>query len=275
MTDLAGTAAEPPKDPERPLGEAGPLGTGATTPAPPAPAPPAPREVGLATITVVSGFAVLVACLVVLGSIAEGIRDQEVFALDTWATPFLHGISSPGMDLSMNLITDLGSILVLPVLFVLVEAWLLVGRRYRAGLFLLVAMIGSLVLQGTMKLFFARPRPQLPYAHVLPDYSFPSGHTMNAVIFYGGVALLLWSIYGRRAGLVAIVVATVIAVGVGISRIYLGYHYLTDVVGGILAGLAWLVVVSAAFRARPTWERWRTARLAHRPGAGAGPAAAR
>ena len=56
---------------------------------------------------------------------------------------------------------------------------------------LLVANLGSLVLQGTMKLFFARPRPQLPYAHVLPDYSFPSGHTMNAVIVYGALALIL------------------------------------------------------------------------------------
>lgn len=266
----------PLEDPERPLGEAGPLGTATAMPAPAAPAPPAPREVGLATITVVAGFAVLVACLVVLGSIAEGVRAQEVFALDTWATPFLHGISSPGMDTLMNLLTDLGSIMVVPVVFVLVEAWLLWRRRLRAGLFLLVAIIGSLVLQGTMKLFFARPRPQLPYAHVLPDFSFPSGHTMNAVVFYGGVALLLWSIYGRRAGLVAIALATIIAIGVGISRIYLGYHYLTDVVGGVLAGLAWLVVVGVAFRARPTWERWRHARVAGRSAqAGPGPVAAK
>jgi undecaprenyl-diphosphatase len=180
------------------------------------------------------------------------------------------------MDTLMNFLTDLGSIFVVPALFVLVQAWLLWRRRFRAGLFLLVASIGSLVLQGTMKLFFARPRPQLPYAHVLPDSSFPSGHTMNAVVFYGAVALLLWSIHGRRVGLAAVAVATVIALGVGISRIYLGYHYLTDVVGGILAGLAWLVVVSAAFRARPTWQRWRSGRLAHRPGgSGPGPAAVR
>jgi len=274
MADEPAPGGAPPAEP--PLGEAGPLGTAAAAPAPAAPAPPATREVGLATITVVAGFAVLVACLVVLGSIAEGVRAQEVFALDTWATPFLHGIASPGLDTFMNLLTDLGSILVLPVLFVVIEAGLLWRRRLRAGLFLAVACLGSLVLQGTMKLFFARPRPQLPYANVLPDFSFPSGHTMNAVIFYGAVALLLWSIVGRRAGLAAIVVATVIALGVGISRIYLGYHYFTDVVGGILAGIAWLVVVSAAFRARPTWQRWRTARLAHRPGGvGAGPAAAR
>lgn len=265
-----------PKDPESPLAEAGPLGTAAGTPAPtPATPPPAP-ELGLATITVVAGFAVLVASLFVLGSIAEGIRSQEVFALDTWATPFLHGIASPGLDTFMNFLTDLGSILVIPPLFLLVAGWLLWRRRLRASLFLGVASLGSLVLQGTMKLFFARPRPQLPWAQVLPDFSFPSGHTMNAVIFYGAVALILWSVYGRRVGLVAAVLATIIALGVGISRIYLGYHYLTDVVGGILAGLAWLVVVGAAFRARPTWRRWRASRLARSSSrAGPGPAAAR
>ena len=88
-----------------------------------------------------------------------------------------------------------------------------------------------------MKLFFARPRPQLPWASVLPDYSFPSGHTMNAVVFYVGAGPDRcgrssaggsgWPRPGRRRHRRS---------AVGVSRIYLGYHYLTDVVGGILAG---------------------------------------
>ena len=273
MADLNSTNQV--KEAEPALGESGPLGTATGVPAPDAPVAPPARELGLATITVVSGFALLVACLVVLGSIAEGIRSQEVFALDTWATPFLHGIASPGLDAFMNLLTDLGSILVLPVIFLAIQAGLLWRRRYRAGVFLLAASIGSLVIQGTMKLFFARPRPQLPYAHVLPDYSFPSGHTMNAVVVYGAIALILWSILGRRAGLIAILIAALLAVGVGISRIYLGYHYLTDVVGGILAGVAWLVVVGSAFRARPTWDRWRSRAVDRAGDADPGPAAAR
>ena len=258
---------EDPRNPDGTHTHGGPVPTvGVVTTAPVARA--STPEVGLATVTVVAGFASLVAILVVLGSIAEGVRDQEVFALDTWATPFLHGIASPGLDTVMNLVTDLGSILVIPALFVLVSLWLIVGRRYRSALFLLLASLGSLILQGTMKLFFARPRPQLPWASVLPDYSFPSGHTMNAVVFYGAVALILWSIFGRRVGLAASLAAAIIALGVAISRIYLGYHYLTDVVGGILAGLAWLVVVGAAFRARPTWRRWWAARRPARPASG-------
>jgi membrane-associated phospholipid phosphatase len=54
----------------------------------------------------------------------------------------------------------------------------------------------------------------------------------------------------------ALVGAIVLALAVGVSRIYLGYHYLTDVVGGLLAGIAWLLVVGAAFNARPGWWNW-------------------
>ena len=90
--------------------------------------------------------------------------------------------------------------------------------------------------------------------------AFPSGHTLNAVVFYGGVALVVWSLFGRRAGLAAVAAAAVVGLAVGVSRIYLGYHFLTDVAGGILAGIAWLLVVGAAFRARPTWRRWRSRR---------------
>jgi undecaprenyl-diphosphatase len=239
-----------------PTTEAGPLGR--VDPVKPAPPGTVPRPpLGPATLTVIVGFVALIATLVVLGSIAEAVRAQEVFALDTWATPFLHGIASPALDTLMNRLTDLGSILFIPPIFVIATVWLLAKRRYGAALFLAVASGGSLFLQGTMKLFFARPRPQLDYARVLPDYSFPSGHTMNAVVFYIALSLILWSVFGRRIGLIALAVAAAIAVGVGVSRIYLGYHYLTDVVGGILAGIAWLIIVGAAFRARPTWQRWR------------------
>jgi len=238
-----------------PASAAGPLGrVDAASPA--APGTVTRPPLGTATGTIVAGFVGLIASLVVLGSIAEGVRTQEVFALDTWATPFLHGIASPGLDAVMNTFTDIGSSLVIVPILVAVVAGLVWKRRYGAALFLGVATGGSLVLQATMKLFFARPRQQLPWARVLPDYSFPSGHTMNAIIFYVAVALIAWSVFGRRVGVAAVVMAVVVALAVGVSRIYLGYHYLTDVVGGLLAGIAWLLVVGAAFRARPTWWQW-------------------
>jgi membrane-associated phospholipid phosphatase len=252
----------------KPNVEAGPLGKGdPVNPVVPGAAPHPPS--GLATITVVVGFGGLVASLVVLGSVAEGVRSQEVFALDAWATPFLHRIASPGLDVFMNGLTDLGSSLVIVPILLTAIAMLLWKRRYGLALFLGVAIGGSVVLQGTMKVFFGRPRPQLAWAQVLPDGSFPSGHTMNALIFYGALALILWSIWGRRIGLISLAITALIAFAVGVSRIYLGYHYLTDVVGGILAGIAWLIVVGAAFRARPTWRTWRSRRVGRSDHSGA------
>ena len=239
-----------------PTSEAGPLGR--VDPAhPEAPAAIARPPFWPAAGTVVIGLFGLGASLVVLGSLAEGVRNQEVFALDVWATPFLHKIASPGLNALFSWLTFTGSSTAIIPAFAVVVGVLLWRRRPGASLFLAVACAGALLLNGAMKVFFQRPRPSLPWAVVLPDYSFPSGHTMNAVVFYIALALIVWSIVGRRIGLPALVLAIVLSLGVGISRIYLGYHYLTDVVGGVLAGIAWLLVVGTALRARPAWHAWR------------------
>lgn len=246
--------------------ESGPLGrVDPKRAAPPGTVPRPP--LGPATLTVVAGLLGLIASLVLLGSIAEGVRDREVFALDTWATPFLHAMASPGLNAFMNAFTNIGSSPVIVPIFVAVMVLLLWKRRFGAASFLALASGGALVLDVTMKLFFQRPRPRLAWARVLPDYSFPSGHTMNAVVFYIALALILWSVFGRRVGLIALAIAVMLALGVGVTRIYLGYHYLTDVVGALLAGTAWLLIVGAAFRIRPNWWKWSSpaARSAHRP----------
>jgi undecaprenyl-diphosphatase len=90
---------------------------------------------------------------------------------------------------------------------------------------------------------------------------------MNTVTFYLAVAVIVWVTFGRRAGMVAVVVALLVSVAVGFSRIYLGYHFLTDVVGGFAAGLGWLLVVALAFETGPrTWARrpWITRPAGHR-----------
>jgi uncharacterized membrane protein len=119
-------------------------------------------------MTVVVGFGALVGSLVVLGSVAEGVRSQEVFALDAWATPFLHGIASPGLDALMNGLTDLGSSLVIVPILVVAVAALLWRRRYGVALFLGVAIGGSVVLQGTMKVFSHAPARSWPGPRCYP-----------------------------------------------------------------------------------------------------------
>jgi undecaprenyl-diphosphatase len=210
-----------------------------------------------ATMTVVVGFFALFACLLVLGTVAEGVRTQEVFTLDTEVTPFLHALASPALDTVMQGATFLGSNFAIPPLFVLAVVLLVRAHRPREALFLAIASIGGFLLNTSMKLFFQRARPPLPWANVLPDYSFPSGHTMNSLCFYVALAIVAWAIFGRRVGFPAVIAAVVVAMIIGVSRIYLGYHYFTDVFAGLLAGAGWLLVVGAAFRTGPLYGLWR------------------
>ena len=195
----------------------------------------------------VLGFLGVLGGLLVLGVIADEVREQEAIALDALATPFLHGLASPGLDNAMHAATELGSTVVVAPLFAIVLVVLLWFRHRRAVLFLFLAMAGSIALNQTLKLVFQRPRPQLPWAQAPPEFSFPSGHAMNSLVFYVTLALVVWWIRGRRAGRLSVAAALAVAAIVGASRIYLGFHYLSDVVAGYLAGLMWLLVVATVF----------------------------
>ena len=223
----------------------------------PAGLPAVPKSRGT-PILIGVGFVTLFACLLAFGRIAEEIHRQEAIALDAVVTPMLHGWATPALDQVMWAITTIGSTAVVAPLFIALDLVLLRVRRRREALFLAVAILGSVLLNASMKLVFQRPRPQLPWAQTPLDYSFPSGHTMNGLVFYLAVALVLWVVLGPRIGVIATAAATVLAVLIGISRIYLGAHYFTDVAAGFLAGLAWLLVVSTAFDAGDWLARWRS-----------------
>ena len=200
------------------------------------------------TVTVAAGFVAVGTCMIVLGTIAEAVRTQEVIALDTVASPLLHSFASPQLDAVMQTATFVGSNTAVIPAMVGVSVLLLRRDRRRDAFFVVVAVVGSILLNSAMKLFFQRARPQLPWATVLPDYSFPSGHTMTSLVFLLALAIVAWQARGRTAGLVAMAAAVVATGLIGLSRVYLGYHYLTDVVGGLLSGLLWLLVVVGAFR---------------------------
>ena len=229
-------------------------------PADPQSAGPLPARVGApakrASLLLVGGFGLLVACLLVFGTLAEGVRDNEVFVLDTVATPLLHNLASPGLDQVMIDATTAGSTSVIPFLFALAIVLLCVTRRFGAALFLTISSGGALLLNALLKDIFHRPRPQLAWSHVLPDYSFPSGHTMNSIAFYLAIAVIVWSVAGRRWGIATLAAAIALCTLVGISRIYLGFHYFTDVVGGAVAGVSWVLVTMAAFRRGPLERHW-------------------
>ena len=119
-------------------------------------------------------------------------------------------------------------------------------RRWRLAVYLLVAGAGALVLDPVLKSLVGRLRPVVahPVAHGNGD-SFPSGHSLSSIVCYGAILLVfLPATHGRwRRAFVAGII-TLVAL-IGISRILLGVHYVSDVLGGWALGIAWLVVVAA------------------------------
>jgi undecaprenyl-diphosphatase len=192
---------------------------------------------------------------IAFGVLGEEIQDAEPVAVDTGASQFLHGFSNPPLDTAMLLASFLGSAYFVIPLLALVAILLLRRRRLADAVFLSTAYAGSGALNYVLKLIFHRMRPSLPWSPGAPDYSFPSGHAMNSFVFYMGLALVVWMVLGRRAGIAALAGGLVMVLLVGVSRVYLGYHYLSDVLGGYSAGLLWLVIWSVAFPA--IWTRFR------------------
>jgi undecaprenyl-diphosphatase len=189
----------------------------------------------------------LAGCLVAFVSIGWLVSQPGVPPLDRATTDVLHGLATPSLDTVMHAVTDLGSTAVLAALVGVVAVLLLLRERRADAAFIVVALAGSLLLNDLLKAWYDRLRPGLPWAVTPPESGFPSGHSMNSFVVYVTAAALTWRVRGRRAGLVAFAVAIVIVLAVGTSRIYLGVHWLSDVIGGYLAGAVWLLALAAAW----------------------------
>jgi undecaprenyl-diphosphatase len=170
-------------------------------------------------------------------------------AFDMAGREAIHRHASAPLTEAMWGITMLGSTAVLaPVGLLVFAVWLRRGRRRAAYLFA-IAMAGAIMLDITLKEVFRRPRPSAAFfGFALPStYSFPSGHALVSLCFYG--ALVALGVRGHRVA--AWLGALALVALIGFSRIYLGVHYPTDVIGGYAAACAWLLTVRSAARMRP------------------------
>jgi undecaprenyl-diphosphatase len=155
------------------------------------------------------------------------------------------------LDEAMSHVTTLGDGIVVTMLVFVVSVFLwLTWHRWSVYL-LLVGVLGGQVVNNILKLVFNRARPEvMEWAAEVRTLSFPSGHAMSAIMAYGTVAYLVGRLEPtprmRRA---TWAMAAAIILGIGFSRIYLGVHYPSDVLGGFIAGLAWLAFVAASMQA--------------------------
>lgn len=184
--------------------------------------------------------ALLVAALFAFAHIAEDyLTGDPIVRWDVHLAAWLHAHSSPWLVSIFEIVTNAGNTVFLAVVTATAGVLLIRRRAVNEAALLVLAAIGIEIVNGGLKLLFHRPRPELAFIH-LDSYSFPSGHAASSVAIYGVLAFLLvrrrsWP---ARAGVVS-ATAVLVAV-VGFSRLYLGAHYLSDVLAGFSLGAAWL-----------------------------------
>jgi undecaprenyl-diphosphatase len=156
---------------------------------------------------------------------------------------------------AFDIVTSLGGVIVLSLLSAAVGVWLLRRRAFSEAALLVGVVVGIQVLNPLLKLAFERPRPELSRADSASS-SFPSGHAASSTAIYGLLLLLIVSRSGRRARIAGALTWVCLATAIGFSRVYIGAHYLSDILAGISLATAWLALCLLVFvavrRRRPS-----------------------
>lgn len=208
---------------------------------------------GVLAITATVGGVLIILLTAGAAQIYDAVSEGDgVAAVDRPVLYAAIGSRNPTLDRALTVFTHLGGPLGMTVIAAAITALMLWRWRSRTPLILmLITVAGSLTMTLVGKSLVGRLRP--PQSDAVPPYetspSFPSGHALNSTAIAGMVAyLLLLHLERRLARTLTVVLALGWALAIGASRVFLGHHWLTDVMMGWATGLAWLAVVITAHR---------------------------
>lgn len=191
------------------------------------------------------GFVIIIILVtgMVFASLAEDIVDREILSkIDPLFGSWLVARTTLPGDHIFATITFLGNAMVISTGTALIGFWLVKKRYWKKVILLFSSVAGGALLNLMLKNVFQRARPAIPGAYMVDNgFSFPSGHSMISLVFYGMVAYLAMGYVKNNnwKGLLIVGICVICAL-IGFSRLYLGVHYLTDVLAGWAAGGLWL-----------------------------------
>jgi undecaprenyl-diphosphatase len=187
-------------------------------------------------------FVISLLSLTGFGLMAALVNGDKVVEFDRIIIGAVQGIETAWLTSVMEFFTWVGSTKVVVVLSLVVIFFLYKVLHHRSELILFIAVVaGTPILNHYLKAFFHRARPDFHRLIEIGGYSFPSGHAMNAFTMYSVVAFLLWRHIATRLGrTLLILLSGIMIVMIGLSRIYLGVHYPSDIIGGYFASGFWL-----------------------------------
>ena len=194
-----------------------------------------------------SGFLFLGALLIAatalfaFGWLAEEMLEGETQKFDAFVRTAVHQLATPDLTRLMQVFSFLGSVAAVTTMCLVAICVSLYFRRVRTAALLAITMLGAGVLDVTLKYAFHRPRPVAFFGATPSSYSFPSGHALGSLCFYGILAVICATRARTRGATFCVWMAALILVGmIGFSRIYLGVHYPSDVIAGYCAATVWV-----------------------------------
>ena len=180
---------------------------------------------------------------------------EDVFTRDTLMRAdssiyhLLQGLRTPAGDVVMIALTELGDAAVMLPLIVIVLGWLLWSRSWRASAYWLAAVAVAACLTLALKAGFQLPRPE-PIYEGFSRFTFPSGHAVMGVVIYGFLGVLIGRGISPRARVALASTAILLVSLISFSRLYLGAHWLSDILGGLAFGTAWVALLAIAYLRR-------------------------
>jgi membrane-associated phospholipid phosphatase len=198
----------------------------------------------LVTVWGITGLFFSSACFYLFIRLSSHLYEKKPFLFDQKVIEGVRLYSSPAMDGFMIFMTEMGSTFMLGLLLVISMIWLFVkGKNIWGMLFYFLTVAGGGLLNLMLKSYFERERPIVNQIIEADGFSFPSGHSMGSLTYYGFLGYLV--IRSKRKPLSKLgwgILLGLVIFSIGISRIYLGVHYPSDVLAGYMAGSVWLIL---------------------------------
>ena len=182
---------------------------------------------------------VVVLCLILFSIICYGVLSYDSLVIDTKVYSFIiNNIMNDGLTLILKAITELGG-----VAFTVLAGVLIFMFCKKNRWFITIDLVGVTLVNQVIKHIIRRPRPNVLRLVEESGYSFPSGHSMVSMAFYGIIIYLVYkNVSNKYLKWILIILLSLLILSIGFSRIYVGVHYFTDVAGGFLLGLAYLII---------------------------------
>lgn len=202
-----------------------------------------PAAIGMAAVA----CAILFCCYLFV-ELADDITEGDTLRIDERLLRMFRRADDPALPIGPRWLeeamldaTALGGPLVLTIIVAVSAGFLFIEGQRRVAVLTALTTLGGGLLSMTLKLFFARPRPEVvPHLRHVSSMSFPSGHAMLSAVVYLTIGVMFMkAVRSRRAKVYCMCVAVVLTLLVGCTRVFLGVHYPSDVLGGWIAGLGW------------------------------------